>query len=46
MSLRGGPTKQSPRTYKHEEIINIVSCFSKVLMSSLRSVVHAALAMT
>ena len=30
----------------NEEIINVVNCFFKVLMSSLRSVVHAALAMT
>jgi len=48
MSLRGGTTKQSRRIIgKHsEEIINVVNYFFKALMSSLQSVVHAALAMT
>jgi hypothetical protein len=27
MSLRGGTTKQSPRIYKHDEIINAINCF-------------------
>jgi hypothetical protein len=47
MSLPGGTTKQSPRVQcANEGIINVVNYFFKVLMSSLWSVVRAALAMT